>query len=634
THFDWPPAHDPKRAPYRGLKALEAEDAAIFFGRDAAIVRGLDKLRLMRDEGVERLFVILGASGAGKSSYLRAGLWPRLARDDRHFLPLPVIRPENHVITGPTGLIASLETAFEQMGQKKNRGDLRQAIDNPTGFAQLLIELQALAHARLVTEAEPPTIILSIDQGEELFGSDGRDEAERFLALLESTLSPPAGDPKSAQAARRQIIGIIAIRSDSYDRLQTTPTLATVKHNPFNLKPIAREDFKTIIEGPAKVITERGQKLAIDPKLTEQLLVDTTGADALPLLAFTMERLYLDYGKDGDLRLDEYEKLGGVHGSIEAAVATALANPDQPPTIPRDPSIQDTQLRQTFIPWLAGIDPETGLSKRRVACREELSEGAQPLIERLVQARLLTQDQRTVDTRQGLTTIVEVAHEALLRQWPTLTKWLEQDAEQLKTTETVRRNAAEWEKRGQGDEWLDLRGDRLQAAEALRERPDLWSLLAQQGQVYIAKCRGKEDQAQVEREAQLKKTTRMQKRIGTLLAIVAVVLITGSFGVLMQTREVGRKTSLVLATQSKIAGDEGNHGRALRFAVLAAQDTVLSPRSAEGQLQLARSAHASPLVSQFTHRANVTSAAFSPDGTTVVTTSFDHTARIWNVATG
>ena len=78
--FPWPPRGDPNRAPYRGLKALESQDAAMFFGRDAAIVRGLDRIRGLAENGVEKLLVVLGASGSGKSSFLRAGLWPRLAR--------------------------------------------------------------------------------------------------------------------------------------------------------------------------------------------------------------------------------------------------------------------------------------------------------------------------------------------------------------------------------------------------------------------------------------------------------------------------------------------------------------------------------------------------------------------------
>src|SRR5262249_53964030 len=69
--FPWPPTEEPRRAPYRGLRPLEPQDAAVFFGRDAAIVRGLDRLRGLLEGGVEKLLVVLGSSGSGKSSFLR-----------------------------------------------------------------------------------------------------------------------------------------------------------------------------------------------------------------------------------------------------------------------------------------------------------------------------------------------------------------------------------------------------------------------------------------------------------------------------------------------------------------------------------------------------------------------------------
>nr|VFJ78454.1 MAG: TIR domain-containing protein [Candidatus Kentron sp. FW] len=148
--FPWPPKSDPERRPYRGLEALDLEDAAIFFGRDAALVRALDRLRRLRQEGVDRLFVILGASGAGKSSFLRAGLLPRLLRDDRHFLPLPVIRPERAAVEGSTGLLASIEGAFARLGIRKNRADIRKKLGQPRGFTALLNDLRTHAHARVI----------------------------------------------------------------------------------------------------------------------------------------------------------------------------------------------------------------------------------------------------------------------------------------------------------------------------------------------------------------------------------------------------------------------------------------------------------------------------------------------------
>ena len=90
-YFPWPPPQDPDRAPYRGWGPLDEADAAVFFGRDAQIVQGLDELRGMRSSGVKSLLVILGPSGAGKSSFLRAGLLPRLRRDDRKFLPMDIV---------------------------------------------------------------------------------------------------------------------------------------------------------------------------------------------------------------------------------------------------------------------------------------------------------------------------------------------------------------------------------------------------------------------------------------------------------------------------------------------------------------------------------------------------------------
>src|SRR5690606_36238812 len=116
---------------------------------------------------------------------------------------------------------------------------------------------------------------------------------------------------------------LVTIRSDSYERLQTAPALEGVRQETLSLPPMPRGAYQTVIEGPAARLRDTARALRIEPALTAALLADIEeggGKDALPLLAFTLERLYLEYGGDGDLTLAEYEQLGRIRGSIDAAV--------------------------------------------------------------------------------------------------------------------------------------------------------------------------------------------------------------------------------------------------------------------------------------------------------------------------
>jgi hypothetical protein len=305
---------------------------------------------------------------------LRAGLWPRLTRDDHHFLPLPVIRPERAALTGSNGLAASLNAALRQYKIKKTRAQIGHLLDDTEAFRHLLAELQACASARLGSEGTPPTIVIPIDQGEELFTAERKDraEAEQVLSLLAKTLTTQDGDGSTAGDTHLHTLAIVAIRSDAYDRLQTEPRLQAVKQAPFDLKPMSRQEFKAVIEGPAARSTAAGLPLSIEAALTEQLLHDAEGADALPLLGFILERLYVEHGADGDLKLTEYESLGGIEGSIEAAVQAAFADPDRRPVIPTEEVKRNRLLHDAFIPWLAGVDPEMEKAKRRVAQWKDL----------------------------------------------------------------------------------------------------------------------------------------------------------------------------------------------------------------------------------------------------------------------
>lgn len=507
--FAWPPGDDPKRPPYRGLRALEAEDAGIFFGRNAPILDALDRLRGLRESAAPRLLVILGASGAGKSSFLRAGLLPRLARDDRHFLPLPIVRPGRAAITGETGLIAALEAALAAAASSAvNLSAVRRGEAGSLGpLLRLLVDKAIADSPDADAKANPPIPVIAIDQGEELFRADGQDEAQTFLALLRRVLL--ADDPG--------VIVLFGIRSDSYGYLQEAKLLDSIGKTPFDLGPMPKGSYAEVIKGPAARLEKSDRPLRIEDALVDDLLgdIEAGGAkDALPLLAFTLERLYLEHGGDGKLTAAKYEALGRIKGSIEAAVERALQNADADPSIPKDSATRLALLRRGLIPWLAGIDPDTGAPRRRVARLSEIPAPSRPLIQNLVEQRLLITD---IAKDTGEQTI-EPAHEALLRQWGLLNGWLADDAVQLAFLEGVKRASREWKDHDRKAAWLAHTTDRLAAAERLSARPDLAASLEPRDYEYLAACRKAESAARTRRR-------RIQALVYTLLVGIIVGLL-------------------------------------------------------------------------------------------------------------
>ncbi|MDX2157915.1 MAG: SUMF1/EgtB/PvdO family nonheme iron enzyme [Hyphomicrobiaceae bacterium] len=499
TYFEWPPTADPSRAPYRGLKALDHDDAGIFFGRDGWIDRGLDAIRTLRSKDGSALLIVLGASGAGKSSFMRAGLVPRLAREEHRFLVLPVIRPERAVISGETGLVRSLADAVADAKLQRSRTDITAAVSGgPRTLAPLLTELIEARTATLVgaRAGEQPIIVLAIDQAEELFLADGRAEAQNFLHLLGQLVA--ANSPPT--------IVVFTIRSDSYEGLQTAKQLEGLDQNTLSLPPMPQGAFAEIIRGPARRLDKSGRaKLHIEEQLVEELLkdIEASGAkDALPLLAFTLERLYREHGQDGDLTLDEYKRLGGVRGCIKAAVDAALASANGKPTIPKEHDKRLTLLKSAFIPRLASVDPETRTPRRRVARYSEIPEAARPLVELLVDQRLLLKDKAANgDSIADGETTIEPAHEALLRQWDQLDQWLRDDMAAMIALEGAKRAAKDWAGHGRTREWLAHTTGRLEAVERLRERDDLAPSLDEPTvRDYIAACRLRDNKQQRRRQ--------------------------------------------------------------------------------------------------------------------------------------
>jgi hypothetical protein len=254
--------------------------------------------------------------------------------------------------------------------------------------------------------------------------------------------------------------------------------------------------------------------LAIEDGLVDALLADIEAGgakDALPLLAFTLERLYSEYHSGGSLKLAHYEALGRVKGSIEAAVERALKSADGDSAIPLDRAARLNLLRCGLIPWLAGIDPDTGAPRRRVARLSEIPAEARPLIQHLVEQRLLATDV-TKDTGEKT---IEPAHEALLRQWGVLEGWLTEDAGLLAVLEGIKRASRDWAANNQARAWLVHAGDRLATAERLSARPDIAANLERTDHEYIAACR--------KAEAEVKRGKR-RLQVAAYASLIAIII--------------------------------------------------------------------------------------------------------------
>ena len=269
----------------------------------------------------------------------------------------------------------------------------------------------------------------------------------------------------------------------------------------------------------------------------ERLLAETAeGADALPLLALTLERLYHDFGADGDLTVAEYESMGGMAQVVQTEVDKLLA---------ADPEQRQAQLdilHDAFIPWLATINPDNDEPMRRLARWDDLPAASHPLIQAMVDKRLLVKD-----TRDGQA-VVEVALESLLRQWRELAAWLRDEAQDLKDADSLERAAADWRASDRNEAWL-LEGTRLAEAETLSAKPRFRDRLDPTRDFLHASRRREDDRLEAEKqrqqaELQAAKTTRgaaLRKRSRILIAVLAV--------------------TAVIAVVAVVLGVQANHAR-------------------------------------------------------------------------
>lgn len=386
--------------PYKGLASFQEGDSATFFGRERLV--GELAARIV---GVGLLGVI-GASGSGKSSVVAAGLLPSLRAG---LLPgserwrQVTMRPGERPMTALAEAVGELEA------------DAMTA-DDP------LAELAGRAGER---------VVLVVDQFEEVFTICGDErERESFLTALAS----------AALTAPERLVVIPTIRSDLYGNSAPYEAFAELMSaNHVLVAPMTRDEIRRAVELPARRVGLRVEQALVDALVEE--VADEPGG--LPLLSTAMVELW-GVRAEGWIRFEAYERTGGVRGAVaRLAEAAYLALDDA----------QKEAARRVFL-RLVAVEGDT-LARRRVSLEEfdlDRDAAAKIAIDRLVGDRLLTLAEDSV----------EVAHEALLREWPRLQAWLEEDMQGRQLRQHLTQAARQWEAGGREPSEL-YRGARLSA---------------------------------------------------------------------------------------------------------------------------------------------------------------------------
>jgi hypothetical protein len=253
---------------------------------------------------------------------------------------------------------------------------------------------------------------------------------------------------------------VLTVRTDSFQELQTSTRLEGLATRLFDLRPLPIYRFDDAIEKPAS-----RYGVEIEPELVEMLMDDAGGKDDLPLLAFTLQRLWRQYEAEKRIRKANYESVGKLLGLVEDAAERALRGIDpsaqQGPFTGKVSSSRDASAHRVFVPTLAQVN-ERGGTIRRVATLSSFDDEGREILSSFEKWRLVV--------TSGVN--VEVAHEALFRVWPRFLRWLEPERARLETLRGVESSAASWDSHARGYDFIGHTGRRLRDAQDLMKVAD------------------------------------------------------------------------------------------------------------------------------------------------------------------
>ncbi|MFI9611386.1 NACHT and WD repeat domain-containing protein [Streptomyces sp. NPDC052023] len=559
--------------PYRGLASYRQEDARWFFGRE----RSTDALaaQLRAAERTGGLVMLVGASGAGKSSLLNAGLVPALRG-------------------GQGREVVQLVPGADPVAELTRRipGLARVVAEEQPGTPEFADAVRAAVAAWAPGGARPVVIV---DQFEETF-TLCCDEAERrtFIQLLHDAASP-AGPGEPAP-----VLVVLGIRADFYEQCLGYPELAdALQHRHMVLGPLTAAELREAVTGPAKAVG-----LELEPGLAELIVREVSSdgprgahdAGALPLLSHALLATW-QRRKAGRLTLAGYRAAGGIQGAVAATAERAWSR--------LDPAAR-TAARLLLL-RLVRLGEDTQATRRRGTRRQLADESADPgkteeSLEELVRARLVTLDAETV----------EITHEALLHAWPRLRDWIDEDRGGNLLRQRLEEDSRAWEAT-QRDTSLLYRGSRLEHARTwARSAGD--TFLTRSAVDFLAAS------------ARLRRRTVWMSR-GAVAALMALaVLAVGSAVVAWQQRD-DAVFAQVLAEADRVQYTDPSLSAQLDLVAhrLRPDDEGTNNRL----VSIVNAPLATPLLG---HTGAVYLTTFSPDGKLLATASYDRTVRLWDVA--
>lgn len=429
------PPSRPLENPYKGLRPFEEGDAATFFGRERLVERVVNRLGQPGRRG--RFVALVGPSGSGKSSVIKAGLLPAV-RGGAAYGSEDWFVAEMVPGTDP---FEELETAM-----------LRVAVDPPS---TLLEQLQADERGlRRTVETLLPDhrshLLLVVDQFEELFTvTRTRQDTDLFLDALRLAV---ADEPSRMRV-------VVTLRADFYDRpLRYHRFGELLREGTVPITPMSPEQLERAVAAPAETAG-----VALEPGLAAAVVADVAEQpSALPLMQYAMTELF-ERRQGATLTVDAYRDLGGVAAALSKRAEDLFQ------------ALGDTTAetaRQIFLRLVTlgegGQDTRRRVLRSQLHAMNQNPEAVDEVLAVYGRHRLLTFDRDPVS--RGPT--VEVAHEALLREWPRYRRWVDDARSDVRFQRRLATQAAEWHSHGQDPAYL-LIGSRLAEAENWAASTDL-----------------------------------------------------------------------------------------------------------------------------------------------------------------